>query len=387
MLKLKMVNVCHGGCPDAGSWGRGRSVRSGGSPGRQGPAQGLAGRRGRGHGGSSPGGRWAPKGSWKAAGREGAGSRGGPRSQPQRRGERGSAAGHKRALSKATRHPDPPAAEPRSSGPGSQRRWPWQGGTGSRHRPFRVEPAPGNAARHGPEGPHAGSPRTSMPLICWRIWHCCPSLPATPRSFSSMAESNPPATPVQKASEPLMNSLERRRVGHDPPPSPVLPRAPHLPRGGRGHLPPAIPGRFPGLAGFLGEIFSTNKGEPHSERDEVVPWRGCDLPKPRLSSAPPAEVPAMGSCTGAPGDSPGLVLQPVGQETAQAAGKLREEATELLRRHVGDDAPERHLGTVTCGPTGEGARVGRRAARVAAAPRAPSPLPSSRCRPPLCSAT
>lgn len=46
----------------------------------------------------------------------------------------------------------------------------------------------------------------------------------------------------------------------------------------------------------------------------------------------------------APGDSPGLVLQPVGQETAQAAGKLCEEAAELLRRHMGDDAPEGHLG-------------------------------------------
>lgn len=48
-----------------------------------------------------------------------------------------------------------------------------------------------------------------MPLICWRIWHCCPLLPAALRSFSSMAESNPLATLVQKVSEPLMNSLER----------------------------------------------------------------------------------------------------------------------------------------------------------------------------------
>lgn len=56
------------------------------------------------------------------------------------------------------------------------------------------------------------------------------------------------------------------------------------------------------------------------------------------------------SCAGAgqslqaPRHSPGLVLQPFGQETAQAAGKLCEEATELLRWHVGDDVPEGHLG-------------------------------------------
>lgn len=47
---------------------------------------------------------------------------------------------------------------------------------------------------------------------------------------------------------------------------------------------------------------------------------------------------------GAAGHSPGLVLQPVGQEAAQAAGKLCKEAAELLRRHVGDDVPEGHLG-------------------------------------------
>lgn len=65
-------------------------------------------------------------------------------------------------------------------------------------------------------------------------------------------------------------------------------------------------------------------------------------PIPAVPPTPLPPAPAVGAR--ATRDSPGLVLQPVGQETAQAAGKLREEAAELLRRHVGDDAPEGHLG-------------------------------------------
>lgn len=316
------------------------------------------------------------------------GAEGGHNHNPSAAASGGSAAGQKRALSEATRHPDPPAAEPRSSAITTAL------ALARGHRLAAPALSSGACARERSATQPRGSPcREPTHLDAADLLEDLALLPVAAGSAAELLQHGreQPASHAGaegvRAIDELPGEKEGWADGHDPPPSPVLPRAPRLPRGGRGHLPPAIPGRFPGLAGFLGEIFSTNKGEPHSERDEVVPWRGCDLPKPRLSSAPPAEVPATGSCTGAPGDSPGLVLQPVGQETAQAAGKLREEATELLRRHVGDDAPERHLGTVTCGPTGEGARVGRRAARVAAAPRAPSPLPSSRCRPPLCSAT
>lgn len=59
---------------------------------------------------------------------------------------------------------------------------------------------------------HTEEPRTSMLLICCRMWHCCPSPPAL-RSLSSIAETSPCATLVQKVSGPWMNSLWGRGAG------------------------------------------------------------------------------------------------------------------------------------------------------------------------------
>jgi len=98
---------------------------------------------------------------------------------------------------------------------------------------------------HGPAGPRTQPQRTSMLLTCWRIWHCWPSLPAALRSFSSMAESIPPATLVQKASEPLMNSLEMGKGwvdGHESSTLPCVTPNPTLaPR--RQGIPALLPSR------------------------------------------------------------------------------------------------------------------------------------------------
>lgn len=74
-----------------------------------------------------------------------------------------------------------------------------------------------------------------------------------------MAESIPLAMLVQKASEPLMNSLERGKGwvdGHEPPTLPCATLNPMLaPRKGT----PAFPPRYPALAGFRGGICCVNK--------------------------------------------------------------------------------------------------------------------------------
>ena len=227
----------------------------------------------------------------------------------------------------------------------------------------------------GVGGGRTGEPRTSTLLICCRMWHCCPSPPAL-RSLSSIAESSPCATLEQKASGPWMNSLWGRGAGW----AQSKARSSMGMKGVRAFLPPQrrelcvtagggskagcthrtpLPKAFPRVHPAAARppppthrapptpTWSSRSHPAHPPPSGHRPhgaasapllpltptWVGMD-PPPRRAQPPPR----------AARRSPGLVLQPLAQDAAQTAGELCEDSAELLRRHLGDDAPEGHGG-------------------------------------------